>query len=246
MPSNPGVGARCAGPLVIIPTYNERDNLPLIVRALLDTPDLHVLVVDDDSPDGTGQRADDLRAADRDRMSVIHRTGPRGLGLSYIEGMRMALDLEAPFICQMDADLSHDPADVPRLVAAAQTADLAIGSRYVTGGRVENWPLRRKALSAFANRYVRALTGLAIRDCTSGFRCWRRDALAKMPLKHMVSDDYSFLVELSWEAVAAGCRIREVPITFVERHQGASKMSARMFGESALLPLRLARRRLWR
>lgn len=158
----------------------------------------------------------------------------------------MALDLEAPFICQMDADQSHDPADVPRLVAAAQTADLVIGSRYVTGGRVENWPLRRKALSAFANWYVRALTGLAIRDCTSGFRCWRRDALAKMPLDRIVSDSYSFLVELSWEAVAAGCRIREVPVTFVERRQGASKVSARVLGESALFPLRLARRRLWR
>ena len=140
MSSHPGVGARCAGPLVIVPTYNERDNLPLIVRALLDTRDLHVLVVDDGSPDGTGQRADELRAADRDRMSVIHRTGPRGLGLSYIEGMRMALDLEAPFICQMDADLSHDPADVPRLVAAARTGDLAIGS----GRHLDLGPCPRK------------------------------------------------------------------------------------------------------
>lgn len=228
-------------PLVIIPTYNERENLPVLVPRLLDIPDLRVLIVDDASPDGTGDVADMLATA-HERVSVLHRTGPRGLGLSYIVGMKHALQGEATHICQMDADLSHNPSEVPRLLAEAQRSDLVIGSRYVPGGRVENWPVRRLVLSAFANRYVRLITRLQTHDSTSGFRCWRRSALERLPLDRIRSDGYAFLVELTWEASMAGCSIAEVPITFVERRQGASKLSARVMVESALLPWRLAAR----
>ena len=230
-------------PLVIIPTYNERENLPVVIAALLRTPDLRVLVVDDGSPDGTGQIADALAHGANGRVSVLHRTGPRGLGRSYVDGMQWALRTDATEICQMDADLSHNPADIPRLLAHATSADLVIGSRYVPGGRIENWSTRRVLLSAFANRYTRAITGLEIRDCTSGFRCWRRDAVERLPLHRIASNGYAFLVELAWEAASAGWRIAEVPITFVDRRQGASKVSPRVMVESALIPWRLAMRR---
>ena len=230
-------------PLVIVPTFNERDNLPVIVSALLSLPDLRVLVVDDGSPDGTGAVADSFAAANRGRISVVHRKGARGLGLSYIDGMQYALRTDATRICQMDADLSHNPADVPRLLEASADADMVIGSRYVPGGRVENWPHRRVLLSGFANRYVRAITGLQVHDCTSGFRCWRREAIEQLPLGRILSNGYAFQVELTWEAAANGCRIAEVPITFVDRREGTSKMSSGVLLESALMPWRLAARR---
>ena len=229
-------------PLVIIPTYNERDNLPVVAGALLGLPDVRVLVVDDHSPDGTGWVADTLAAENGGRVSVVHRTGTRGLGLSYIDGMRAALRTDATHICQMDADRSHNPADVPRLLDASANADMVIGSRYVPGGLVENWPRRRMLLSAFANRYVRAITGLPVSDCTSGFRCWTRNAIEQLPLDRILSNGYAFQVELTWEAAAAGCRIVEVPITFVDRREGSSKMSSRVLLESALTPWRLAAR----
>lgn len=231
-------------PVVIVPTYNERDNLPALVAALLSQPDLRVLVVDDGSPDGTGLVAEQLARDSSGRLSVIHRRGQRGLGLSYIDGMRHALEGDATHICQIDADLSHNPADVPRLLAATADADLVIGSRYVPGGSIENWPARRVMLSAFANRYVRTITGLRVNDCTSGFRCWRRAALEQLPLDRISSDGYAFLVELVWEAVSAGCRVSEVPIAFVERRVGASKLSSGVIVESVFLPWRLAARRL--
>jgi dolichol-phosphate mannosyltransferase len=227
-------------PLIIVPTYNERDNLPVVVSRLLDVPGLRILVVDDGSPDGTGEIAETLAAESGGRVSVLRRTGPRGLGRSYVDGMRWALATDATLVCQIDADLSHNPADVPRLLARSATADLVIGSRYVPGGRIENWPARRRLLSAFANRYVRAIAGLRIRDSTSGFRCWRREALQRLPLDRITSDGYAFLVELAWEAADAGCTAAEVPITFVERRQGASKLSWRVILESAILPWRLA------
>jgi dolichol-phosphate mannosyltransferase len=161
-------------PLVIVPTYNERPNLPALVDQLLAIPGLRILIVDDASPDGTGRAADEYAAANRARIQVLHRQGKRGLGLSYIDGMYVALRTDATHVCQMDADLSHNPADIPRLLTATEHADFAIGSRYVRGGRIENWPLHRRLLSAFANRYIRAITRITIRDCTSGFRCWRR------------------------------------------------------------------------
>lgn len=229
-------------PLVILPTYNERENLPPLAARLLAIPDLRVLVVDDASPDGTGAIADSLAAGSGGRLSVLHRRGARGLGLSYIDGMHRAFELDATHICQMDADLSHDPADLPRLLAATSEADMVIGSRYVPGGRIENWPRRRLLLSGFANWYVRTVTGLRIADCTSGFRCWRADALRRIPLSGIASDGYAFLVELLWHAAAARLRIVEVPITFVERRLGASKMSAQVMWESAVVPWRVRAR----
>ena len=230
-------------PVVIIPTYNERDNLPAIVAALLRQRDLRVLVVDDGSPDGTGVVADELAAANRGRVSVLHRSGIRGLGRSYIDGMQYALRTDATHICQMDADFSHAPDEVPRLLSASIDADLVIGSRYVPGGRIENWPRRRILLSAFANRYVRAITRLPVHDCTSGFRCWRREAVERLPLTRILSNGYAFQVEMTWEAAAAGCRIVEVPITFVDRREGTSKMSSRVLAESVTMPWRLVARR---
>ena len=230
-------------PIVVVPTYNERDNLPPLAEALLAMPDLRLLVVDDASPDGTGTVADGLAAASGGRVAVLHRSGARGLGRSYVDGLRAALVAGATHICQMDADFSHDPADVPRLIAAAARAELAIGSRYVPGGELRNWPIHRLALSAFANWYVRAVTRLPVRDCTSGFRCWRRELLLRMPLDAIVSDGYAFQVEMVWEARRAGGRIEELPITFVERRQGASKLSGGVIVESAILPWRLRSRR---
>jgi dolichol-phosphate mannosyltransferase len=229
-------------PLVIVPTYDERDNIGPLLGQLLSMPGLRVLIVDDASPDGTGQAADEYAAANRARVQVLHRTGKRGLGLSYIDGMYLALRTDATHICQMDADLSHDPADIPRLLQAAEHSDFVIGSRYVEGGRIENWPVHRRLLSAFANRYIRAITRMTIRDCTSGFRCWRREALERLPLASIRSDGYAFIVELAFEASRAGLRCTEVPITFVERRQGASKLSGAVIVESAIVPWRLAAR----
>ncbi len=230
-------------PLVIVPTYDERENLPLLAPALLAIPDVRILIVDDGSRDGTAQAADALAASHADRVTVLHRTGTRGLGRSYVEGMRAALETDAGVVCQMDADLSHLPSELPRLLAAVRDADLVIGSRYVPGGRIVNWPARRLALSVFANRYVGAITRLGVRDATSGFRCWRRAALERIPLAHLDSDGYAFQVEMTWHARRTGSRIVEVPITFVERRQGQSKLSGRVIAESVVLPWRLALRR---
>jgi dolichol-phosphate mannosyltransferase len=227
--------------LVQIPTYNERDNLPFVVSGVLAHADTRVLVIDDGSPDGTGAVADRLAAENAARVSVMHRSGTRGLGRSYLDGFRTALESDAAVICQMDADLSHDPRFLPSLIASAHAgAGLTIGSRYMAGGRVENWPMRRMLLSAFANRYIRVATGLDVRDCTSGFRCWRRDALARLPLDRITSEGYSFLVEVTFQAAAAGVRIAEVPIVFVERRQGSSKLSTSVLAESLVTPWRLA------
>ena len=229
-------------PLIVIPTYNERPNLAPLLDALLCHPDLGVLVVDDGSPDGTGPEAERLAAASGGRVAVLHRSGRRGLGRSYIDGFRAALEGGATHVVQMDADLSHDPADVPRLLEASTAADLVLGSRYVRGGELRNWPAHRLVLSAFANCYVRAITRMPVRDCTSGFRCWRRELLTRIPLDRIVSDGYAFQVELAWEALRAGGRVAEIPIVFVERREGASKMSGRVIVESALLPWRLIAR----
>ena len=229
-------------PLVLVPTYNERDNLEPLIDALLAIDGLRVLIVDDSSPDGTADVAEVLAAASHGRVSVIRRPGPRGLGRSYIEGMAAALRTDATHICQMDADFSHDPAALPGLLAATGRADLVIGSRYIPGGALRHWPAHRVMLSRFANWYVRAITRLPVHDCTSGFRCWTRDLLARLPLDRIVSDGYAFLVELAWEAQAAGGRIVEVPITFVERREGQSKMSGRVIAESVVLPWKLVAR----
>jgi dolichol-phosphate mannosyltransferase len=228
--------------LVLVPTYNERENLPILAARLLALPNVAVLVIDDGSPDGTGAVADDLARAHPGRVDVMHRTGARGLGRSYLDGFRVAVASDADIVCQMDADLSHDPKFLPAMFAAIENgAELVIGSRYCEGGRVENWPLHRVLLSAFANFYIRSVTGLRVRDCTSGFRCWRRSALAKLQLDSIGSEGYSFLTEVIFQAAAAGTRIAEVPIVFVERRQGASKLSSGVLVESLKTPWRLTR-----
>jgi dolichol-phosphate mannosyltransferase len=232
--------------IVLLPTYNERDNLESLVTQLLRQDDVGVLVLDDKSPDGTGEIADRLALRYPGRVEVVHRTGPRGFGRSHIEGMQRAVLTGASFVVQMDADWSHDPAYLPALVAAAANADLVIGSRYLHGVSVVNWPMRRILLSVLANRYVRAITGLAPRDCTAGYKCWRREALAKLPLGTLASDGYSFQVEMLFEADAAGCTIVEVPIIFVERRAGASKVTGAVFLESLIMPWRLVTRRVLR
>jgi dolichol-phosphate mannosyltransferase len=225
--------------VVIIPTYNERENIPRLTDALLRHEGVRVLVVDDQSPDGTGEAADEMARLHPDRVGVLHRTGRRGFGRSYVDGITRAIAEGADLICQMDADFSHDPARLPDLLAAAAHADLVIGSRYVPGGAVVNWPRRRRLLSRFANMYVRAVTHVNAHDCTSGYRCWRRDALASLPLDRFVSDGYSFLVEMLFVASRQGRRIVEVPITYVERREGQSKMSRAIIIESAITPWRL-------
>jgi len=170
-----------ASALVIVPTYNERANLPVLVGALMAQPNVRLMVVDDQSPDGTGQLADELARQHPGRIQVLHRTTQRGLGRSYIDGIKLAIREPVDVLCQMDADLSHDPRHLPALIAAAGSADVVIGSRYVPGGAVRNWPLRRRILSRFANFYIRSITRLHARDCTSGYRCWRRTALAALP-----------------------------------------------------------------
>ena len=226
--------------LVLVPTYNEKDNLPVLVRDLMTIPNVHVLVLDDQSPDGTGQIGEALAAEFAGRVQVLHRQGQRGLGVSYLEGFRMAIAGDAELVCQMDADLSHDPKYLPDLIAAAANgADLVIGSRYLNGISVVNWPLRRIILSTFANFYIRTITGLGLRDITTGYRCWRRQALARLPLDGIVSDGYAFLLDVTFMAAHAGLRIVEAPIIFVERRQGASKLSSGVLMESLVTPWKL-------
>jgi len=225
--------------LVVVPTYNELANLPLLAAGLMTQPNLRLLLVDDQSPDGTGDLADRLASEHTGRIRVLHRTGRRGLGRSYVDGLKEALREPVDVICQMDADLSHDPVHLPALIAAADEHDVVIGSRYVPGGRIVNWPLRRRVLSRFANLYVRTVTRLGVRDCTSGYRCWRREALASLPFDRLTSDGYAFLVELLYAAARRGYRITEVPITFVERRLGQSKLSQEVLIESAIAPWRI-------
>jgi len=205
-----------------------------------------VMVVDDQSPDGTGAIADGLATEYPGRVIVVHRTGKRGLGRSYVEGLQLALREGDELICQMDADWSHDPKYLPEMLRAAADHDVVIGSRYLRGVSVVNWPLRRIVLSAFANRYIRAITGLRARDCTSGYRCWRRDMLTQLPLDRVVSDGYAFLVEMLYEAHRRGARIGEVPIIFVERRLGVSKLSGSVLVESGVTPWSLRLRSLIR
>ena len=209
----------------------------------MDLPGVRALVVDDGSPDGTGQIAEDLASAFPGRLEVMHRPRPAGLGSAYIDGMQRALAYQTDLIAQMDADLSHDVRYLPDLIAASSAADLVIGSRYVPGGGVSNWSLDRRLLSRFANLYVRAITGLRVHDATAGYRCWRRETLRQLPLERLKSSGYSFQVEMAWETVRRGFRVAEVPIVFVERTQGRSKMNWPVILESIWLPWRLRRGR---
>lgn len=225
--------------LVVIPTYNEKANLPVLVRGLMKHDGVRVLVVDDQSPDGTGEIGEALGREFPGRVSIMHRTGKRGFGRSYIDGMKQAITEPVDVICQMDADLSHDPAQLPDLLAASAKADIVIGSRYIPGGTIVNWPLKRIVLSRIANVYIRTITRMRARDCTSGYRCWKKSVMQAMPLDEFFSDGYSFLCEMLFVASRRGCTIAEVPITFVERREGESKVSRKVLVESAITPWRL-------
>ncbi len=220
--------------LVVIPTYNERDTLGGVIERITETvPEVHVLVVDDGSPDGTGALADDL-AADDERVHVLHRTEKAGLGAAYIAGFRWGLARHYATIVEMDADGSHAPEDLPRVLAALANADLVLGSRYVPGGRVVNWPKRRQLLSRGGNLYSRLALGVSIRDITAGFRAYRASVLEKLPLDDVASQGYCFQIELAWRAVRSGFTVAEVPITFTERELGQSKMSKDIVLEAVL------------
>jgi dolichol-phosphate mannosyltransferase len=222
-------------PWLVLPTYNEAGNVATVVaRSLAQLPDgARVLIVDDGSPDGTGAIADRLAAEQPDRIEVLHRTGKRGLGPAYIAGFRRALAAGAGLVLEMDADLSHDPADLPRLLAAAEGADLVIGSRYVPGGRVEAWSPSRRLLSRGGSAYARHLLGLGVRDLTGGFKCFHRRVLEAIDLDGIDSRGYAFQVEMTYRAARCGFRVVEVPIVFHDRREGASKMTAAIAAEAA-------------
>src|SRR4030067_3804021 len=218
--------------LVIIPTYNEKENLEKIVPEILKMDDsLNILVVDDNSPDGTGERADRI-AAKNNRVFVLHRPGKMGLGQAYIAGFKYALGKGYDYIFEMDADFSHDPKYLPDFLTAIQKADLVIGSRYIRGVNVVNWPMTRLLLSYCANIYARWVTGLPVKDSTGGFKCYRRIVLEKIKLDEIKSEGYSFQIETSYRAWKKGFKIVEIPIVFVDRQQGESKMSKKIVREA--------------
>ncbi|MGE4489383.1 MAG: polyprenol monophosphomannose synthase [Kiritimatiellales bacterium] len=224
--------------LIIIPTYNERENVSAISKAVLAAYDTEILFVDDNSPDGTGALADELAEADQ-RVHVLHRQEKDGLGRAYIAGFKWALEHGYEFIFEMDADFSHNPADIPALRAAAETADLALGSRYIGGIRVINWPLNRLILSRGAGIYVNRITGLPLTDPTGGFKCFRRRVLEAIKLDEITSNGYSFQIEMHHTAWQMGFKIVEVPIVFEERRSGASKMSKKIIFEALGMVWRL-------
>jgi dolichol-phosphate mannosyltransferase len=218
--------------LVVVPTYNERDNLEIIAERLrAAVPDAHLLVVDDNSPDGTGKLADEL--ADRDdHVHVLHRTAKSGLGAAYVAGFGWAKEHDYDVVVEMDADGSHAPEQLPRLLAALENADLVLGSRYVPGGSVVNWPKSRELLSRGGNLYTRMLLRVPLRDATGGYRAYRRSVLDALPLEDISLKGYCFQVDLAWHALHQGHRVVEVPITFVERERGDSKMSRKIVAEA--------------
>ncbi len=221
---------------IIVPTYNEAENLPKLVSALFALPleNLKLLVVDDNSPDGTGRIADKLARQHPGKVSVTHRSGKLGLRTAYLEGFRRAIAEGAEAVGQMDADFSHDPANLVEMAAALQTADVAFGSRYVPGGSVDKeWPLWRKSLSAFGNFYARTILDFPLRDVTTGYRLWRREAILGLPLERIQSSGYVFLVEMAYIAWCLKYRVAQVPIYFADRKFGKSKMSLKIQMEAA-------------
>ena len=226
--------------LIVIPTYNERENIGGILTQILDLPyDLSVLVVDDGSPDGTGEILDEW-AARESRVNVIHREGKLGLGSAYIRGFKWALaETDAKYVFEMDADFSHNPDAIPEFFEKIQNADLVLGSRYLSGITVMNWPLSRLILSVGANIYTRIITGMPLKDATGGFKCFRRKVLEALPLDKIRSDGYSFQIEMNYHAWTRKFRIIEIPIVFVDRHAGTSKMSRRIVWEAAFLVWKL-------
>ncbi|MDB5074233.1 MAG: undecaprenyl-phosphate mannosyltransferase [Chloroflexi bacterium] len=226
-------------PLVIIPTYNERANVTHLIASVLGVdPSIDVLVVDDSSPDGTGELADDLAMGNR-RVKVLHRQGKLGLGTAYITGFKYALARDYDRVVEMDADFSHRPEDLPQLLATSENADVVIGSRSVAGGRTENWSWLRRSISKGGSLYARYMLRLPILDCTSGFKCFRREVLQALDLDAVNSNGFGFQVEMNHLCNAAGFRFAEVPIVFPDRIAGESKMSYKIFGEAATLVWRL-------
>jgi dolichol-phosphate mannosyltransferase len=225
--------------LVIVPTYNERDNIVTLLDRLLALPfGLDVLVVDDNSPDGTGDLVE-ARKAHEPRVHLLRRPGKMGLGSAYVAGFRYALSHGAQFVFEMDADFSHDPDSIGDFLKAAENADVVLGSRYLHGVTVVHWPLKRLILSYAANVYTRLITGLPVRDATGGFKCFRRRALEAVDLDHVRSDGYSFQIEMSYKCWRKGFRIVEIPITFVDRRAGVSKMNQKIVWEAAWMVWRL-------
>lgn len=217
---------------VLIPTYNERDNLvPIVNRVRASAPEVDVVVLDDASPDGTGEVAEELAAKDP-QVHVIHRPGKAGLGAAYLDGFRWAMEAGYDAVVEMDADGSHQPEHLPALLAAAEHADVVIGSRWIAGGSVVNWPWHRKALSVGGNAYTRVMLGMPVHDATAGYRVYRTEALREIGLGQVASQGYCFQVDLTWRAVRQGLTVVEVPITFVEREVGDSKMSKAIMSES--------------
>ena len=224
--------------LVVVPTYNERDSIPVALERLLEhVPDADVLVVDDGSPDGTGELVEKIAAAESDAASsreihVMHRSGKLGLGTAYLQGFGWALERGYRTVVEMDADGSHRAEDLPRLLARTGDSDLVIGSRWMRGGRVVNWPWHREVLSRCANLYTQVLLGFGVKDGTAGFRAYSADLLRRLPLDEVASQGYGFQVDMTWRSYLAGARIVEVPIVFVERTAGVSKMSGGIIGEA--------------
>jgi dolichol-phosphate mannosyltransferase len=225
--------------IVVIPTYNERDNIErLVAEILAQHTGIEVLVVDDNSPDGTGEAVDRLMV-ETPRLHLLRRPRKLGLGSAYREGFRLALGKGADYIVEMDADFSHDPAMLPIFFDTMKEYDLVIGSRYLNGVSVVNWPLRRLMLSYFASVYTRAITGLKISDCTGGFKCFRREVLEAIDLNRIKSDGYSFQIEMNYRCVESGFRVGEIPIIFIDRHAGSSKMSKKIVREAVFIVWKL-------
>lgn len=230
--------------LIVIPTYNERDNIAALVPRIRDCmPDADILVVDDNSPDHTASVVRDLAGADR-RVQLLEREGKEGYGKAVTAGFEWGLERDYSLILQMDADFSHDPKFLPDIIAASHSADLVLGSRYVAGGGTENWSLRRRLLSRGGNAYARTVLGLDIRDLTGGFRCWKRSLLEQIDLPSIKATGYSFMIESLYRAVKKGAVVAEVPIIFAERTHGTSKMSKRIVSEALLMVWIVRSRRL--
>ncbi|HFE64329.1 MAG TPA: polyprenol monophosphomannose synthase [Caldithrix sp.] len=226
--------------LVIIPTYNERNNIGKVLQTVLDLkiPGLDILVIDDNSPDGTAQVVRELMEK-HPEIQLLQREGKLGLGTAYVAGFKYALERDYQYIFEMDADLSHDPKEIPNFLKAAQEADLVIGSRYLTGVNVINWPLMRLFISVMASKYTRFITGLPIHDCTSGFKCFRRQVLENIPLDEVASNGYSFQIEMNFKAWKRKFKLKEIPIIFYDRTVGSSKMSRKIVYEAAFIVWKL-------
>jgi dolichol-phosphate mannosyltransferase len=225
--------------LVIVPTYNEAENIrELVPRILEQDPGMEILVVDDNSPDGTGALVETIRAAEP-RLHILHRPQKRGLGTAYVAGFHYALEHDYDLVFEMDADFSHDPDSIPAFLDAVKEADLVLGSRYLNGVTVVNWPLTRLVLSYSANLYTRIITGLPVKDATGGFKCFRRTTLERIDLERVHSDGYGFQIEMNFKAWRKGLRIKEIPILFVDRRVGISKMNRKIIWEAMWLVWKL-------